>query len=132
MLYIDSSVLLELYFGGTRWKEAQALLYGPDRKISSWLLMIEVPVVLRRRLEGRALEQALARFDDDAREIAFVDSSTDVSLRVRSDERFASCRSLDAIHACTALLMREWTGMRVQLMTFDQRLTALAQAFALT
>jgi hypothetical protein len=44
---------------------------------------------------------------------------------VRSDRGFAQCRALDAIHACTALLMREWTGRAVRLATFDERLAKL-------
>jgi hypothetical protein len=92
--------------------------------------MVEVPVVLRRALpradQKEALAACLDRFDADVRDIGLVDSLTDVALRVRSDRRFARCRALDAVHACTALLLREWTGHAVHLETFDDRLAELA------
>jgi hypothetical protein len=72
------------------------------------------------------LSRALTRFDADVRDVGLVDSLTDVGLRVRSDPRFARCRALDAVHACTALLLREWTGHAVRLETFDSRLEELA------
>jgi predicted nucleic acid-binding protein len=130
MIYIDSSVLLELYLGGARSEAARAILDEPEAKIASWLLMVEVPIVLRRTLGRKrdrgVLSRALERFDRDAEAIGLVDSLTDVAIRVRSDARFARCRALDAFHACTALLMREWTGHAVRIATFDDRLNELA------
>lgn len=130
MIYLDSSVLLELYLGGARAPEAREILDRPETKASSWFLMVEVPVVLRRALAGPGLEPVLARslerFDADVKDIGLVDSLTDIGLRIRSDSRFAHCRSLDAAHACTALLLREWTGHPVRLETFDTRLGELA------
>lgn len=135
MIYLDSSILVELYLGGTRAGEARALLDEPEAKVASWLLMVEVPVVLRRALPLPAQRDALAacldRFDSDLEDVALVDALTDVGLRVRSDARFAKCRALDAIHACTALLMREWTGRAVRLATFDARLGDLGEQLGL-
>ncbi len=131
MIFIDSSVLLELYLGNERADEARDLLDRPEPKVASWLLVVEVPIVLRRVLseddDGPVLAACLDRFDRDVDDIALVDALTDVGLRVRSDARFARCRSLDAIHACTALLLREWTGRAVHLATFDQRLEELGR-----
>lgn len=130
MIYLDASVLLELYLGGARSAEARAVLDEPEAKVASWLLAVEVPVVLRRALPRDADRDALAacleRFDADLADIGLVDALTDIALRVRSDGRFARCRALDAVHACTALLLREWTGRRVRLATFDARLDELA------
>lgn len=135
MIYLDSSVLLELYLGGARSGEARAILDEPESKIASWLIMVEVPVVLRRALgssaDRAALTACLERFDADLEDIGLVDSLTDVGLRVRSDVRFARCRALDAIHACTAMLMREWTGRAVRLATFDGRLAELGMTLGL-
>lgn len=131
MIYLDSSVLLEHYLGGARQEEARAVLARREPKVASWLLMVEVPVALRRLLSrkrhAKALGRALARFDQDVEAISLVDSLTDVAIRVRSDARFAHCRSLDAVHACTALLLREWTGRTVEMATFDRRLQELAR-----
>jgi predicted nucleic acid-binding protein len=136
VIYLDSSVLLELYLGGRRAAEARAILDEPESKVASWLLMVEVPVVLRLALgstpDRDVLAACLERFDADLEDIGLVDSLTDVGLRVRSDARFARCRALDAIHACTALLMREWTGRAVRLATFDARLAELGAELHLT
>lgn len=136
MIYLDSSVLLELYLGAPRAAEARAVLDEPEAKVSSWLLVVEVPVVLRRALTGPAGRNALAtcleRFDTDVQDIGLVASLADVGLRIRSDPRFARCRALDAIHACTAMLLREWTGRAVRLATFDDRLAELATELHLT
>jgi predicted nucleic acid-binding protein len=130
VIYLDSSVLLELYLGGSRSADARRVLDQPEAKVASFLLMVEVPVVLRRALprdgDATVLARALERFDRDLEAIALVDSLTDVGLRVRSDRRFARCRALDAVHTCTALLLREWTGHSVRLETFDDRLGELA------
>ena len=135
MTYLDSSVLLELYLGGARSDEARSILDEPESKVASWLLMVEVPVVLRRALPAPAdrdvLAACLARFDADLEDIGLVDSLTDVGLRVRSDARFAKCRAPDAVHACTALLMKEWTGRAVRLATFDGRLEELGAELGL-
>lgn len=136
MIYLDSSVLLELYLGGARASEARAILDEPEAKISSWLLLVEVPVVLRRALgtpiHQTVLAACLERFDADLEAIGLVDSLTDVGLRVRSDIRFARCRSLDAVHACTALLLQEWTGRAVRMATFDTPLKELARELNLS
>jgi hypothetical protein len=73
------------------------------------------------------LAACLERFDEDVHDIALVGSLSDVALRIRSDARFARCRALDAVHGCTALLLREWTGRSVRMATFDARLAELAE-----
>lgn len=130
MIYVDASVLLELYLGGARSAEARAVLDEPEAKVASWLLAVEAPIVLRRALsrevDRAVLAACLERLDADLADIGLVDALADVALRVRSDARFARCRALDAVHACTALLLREWTGRRVRVATFDARLDELA------
>lgn len=129
MIYLDTSVLLELYLDGPRAAEARAILDEPAPKVASWLLVVEASVALRRTLHDHpeSLQAGLARLDRDVEDIGLVDSLTDVALRTRSDPRFARCRALDAIHGCTALLLREWTGHHVRLETFDPRLATLAR-----
>ena len=136
MIFIDSSVLLALYLESQQSAAALEILEQPEPKMASFLVMVEVPVVLRRVLsrpgEAGILASGLKRFDSDLQKISLIDSLTDVALRVRSDPRFARCRSLDAVHACTALLVREWTGHRVRVATFDRRLSALAAELGLS
>jgi predicted nucleic acid-binding protein len=135
MIYLDSSILLELYLDGSRAREARGILDLPETKVSSVLMIVEVPVVLRRVLhrpkEAKVLARALERFDNDLLAIGITEAMSEVALRIRSDRRFTQCRSLDAIHACTALLLREWTGFSVRVETFDSQLADLAAEFGL-
>lgn len=135
MIYVDSSVLLELYLERPLWARAREILLAPEPKASSFVLMVEVPVVLRRTLSRRGdalgLRRCLERFDGDLDRISLTDSLTDAALRIRSDPRFADCRALDAIHACTALLLKEWTRTHVRVATFDRGLSALARDLGL-
>lgn len=127
MIYLDSSVLLELYLGQPHAAEARALLATPAPLVSSWLLAVEVPVILRRALSTRRedaalLVAALARFDADVEAISLFSDTAEISRRVRSDARLAQCRTLDAIHAASALLVQEMSGRSVSFATFDRRL----------
>lgn len=135
MIYVDASVLLAVYLSQPRSHEARAILALPDQKVASWLLAIEVPVVLRRVLgprprDRRLLEAALLAFDQDCRALHLYAGLPEIASRVRSDERFASCRALDAVHLATALLLREESNVQLQLATFDDRLRGAAATFA--
>jgi predicted nucleic acid-binding protein len=60
MIYLDSSVLLELYLDGARAAQARAILDLPEAKVASWPLTVEVPVVLRRALSRPGDRKVLA------------------------------------------------------------------------
>jgi len=135
MLYIDSSVLLEIYLAQSKQQIATGWLSRPDAKVSSWLLAIEVPIVLQRVLQSSAnqqlLSQCLTRFDQDIQSISLAADFADLAARARQDGRFASCRALDAIHAGTALQLQQATNHVVHVATFDQRLADLATRLGL-
>jgi predicted nucleic acid-binding protein len=136
VIYLDSSVLLEVYLTQPRRNVALGLLARPGAKVSSYLLSIETAVVLRRSLGvGRRnrglLRAALARLAADLEGISLVDGLADIADRVRRDASFARCRALDAIHAATALQLRELSGRPVQLATLDAGLAELARALGL-
>ena len=134
MVYLDSSILLEMYLDQPKASEAQQILSAPGSKISSWLLMVEVPVVLRRALTAkpaRALNKLLAVFDEDARALHLFDSWPEVAARIRQDARFSKCRALDAIHLASAVLLGEELGQPVQIATFDEGLRAAALTLGL-
>lgn len=134
MIYLDSSVLLELYLDQPRASEAQRVLSAPGSKISSWLLMVEVPVVLRRALSAgpaRVLNKLLTLFDEDARALHLFHSWPEIVARVREDARFSKCRALDAIHLASAVLISEELGRPLRLATFDEGLRTAALTFNL-
>ena len=133
MLYVDSSLLLSIYLAQDRAAEAQRILGAHPVRVASWLVAVEVPVVLRRALQavpaGDAfLIRALQHFDADVRGIALYDGMPEVAGRVRADARLSRCRSSDAIHIATAIQLREETGHPVTMATFDLRLAEVARA----
>lgn len=130
ILYLDSSVILELYLEQPRAAEAERLLALPDLKFSSWLLAVEVPVVLRRALGARA-EEWLVHFDEDLLAIGLYEGVRDVAKRVRDDARLSRCRSLDAVHVATALILGEELDQSVRLASFDDKMREVAAAAGL-
>lgn len=130
MIYVDSSVLLTIYLSQPRAQDARLLLGSAEAKVSSWLLAIEVPIVLRRSLGAREvalLGDALAAFDADLQGLHLYAGLPEIANRVRTDVRLAQCRALDAIHVASAMLVREESGQPLTLATFDcdqQRLAA--------
>ena len=133
MIFVESSMLLELYLGQPRADEARAILAAPDEKVASWLLAVEIPVVLRRaraagKLDAETLETILARFDADAARLSWRSDGEQVAARVRLDARLARCRSLDAIHVAGAVLLREETGLAVVLASLDDGVREVARA----
>lgn len=137
MIYLDSSVLLHVYLGQAHAEEAREILGRPAEKVASWILAIEVPVVLRRLLGGstkraRSLRDALELFDRDCRAISLFANLPDLASRIRQEPRFARCRALDAIHAGTALQLQEMANHPVYMATFDDDLASTATSLGLS
>jgi hypothetical protein len=136
MIYLESSVLLEVYLGQERAPQALAILAHNEPKVSSWLLAVEVPIVLRRVLAKSAsgrplLAGALKRLQADLGGVSLFDGLPALAERIGSDERFAHCRSLDAVHVGSALLMHEMTNQAVRVATFDLRVAELTRALGM-
>ena len=136
MIYMDSSLLLEIYLGQNRAAAAQEILGADEAKVASWLLAVEVPVVLRWAWRGArsgeaSLARALALFDEDLRGTTLYDGLPEVARRVRTDGRLSLCRASDAVHVATALLLREEAGHPVLVATFDDRMAKVARAVGL-
>ncbi|MBI3073564.1 MAG: PIN domain-containing protein [Deltaproteobacteria bacterium] len=129
MIYFDSSLFLSVYLSQSEADRARGIIASADAKSSSWLLAIEVPIVLRRSLgsqEETRLISALSSFDSVLEGMALVSNLPEIAARVRADPRFAQCRALDAIHVASALLLQEETGRTVRFATFDDDQRALA------
>lgn len=129
MIYVDSSVLLSVYLSQPRAAEARLLLATPETKVSSWLLAIEVPIVLRRLLlanDPALLKSALLAFDADLPGIHLYAALPEIAARIRSDARFSQCRALDALHIAAALLLKEELSRPIVVATFDERQRQLA------
>jgi predicted nucleic acid-binding protein len=137
MLYIDSSVLLAIYFSEAKADAALAVLNQNEDKVSSWILAIEVPVVLGRTLGPRPsdqalLDKALSRFDHDLRTVSLFAEMADLAERVRHDQRLSACRTLDAIHLGSALQLQAMTSHPVRVVTLDRRMAEVAAQLGLS
>jgi len=130
VIYLDTSVLLQLYLRQPRAEEAREVLATNEPKVASWLLAVEAVVVLRRTL-GDAAGTLLTRLDLDLKAFSLVDRLSEVAERVRQDPRLARCRSLDALHVATALELQAMAGHAVRLATFDTRLAEVAREVGL-
>jgi uncharacterized protein len=120
LVYLDSSALVKLV---VREPESAALVEflreRPDR-VSSALVLAEVPRALRRARFGatahRRAREILAR-------VALVDLDRQ-TLAVAATIDPPTVRTLDAIHLATALALR---GDLAGLVTYDRRLAAAAE-----
>ena len=136
MIYVESSALLELYLGQARAQDVRSILATPEEKVTSWVLAIEVPVVLRRvgasgLVDRDTLEALLSRFDADLARLSLRSDIERVAARVRPASRLSRRRSLDAIHVASALLLREETGLPVVVATLDDRVREVALSVGL-
>ena len=136
MIYLESSALLSVYLEQQDGERIAPLFRQPAPLVSSWLLLPEVWVSLRRRAaEGGApadvVEDALARFDEDLAELDLMDDVGAVNDRIREDGRFSRCRTLDAIHVASALWWQESTALPVRMATLDRRVAEVAEAVGL-
>lgn len=120
MIYLDSSVALAELLGETRRPPAE---FWRERIVSSRLLEYEcwnrvnaqpVTDVVTGRLKG-----LLDR-------VAILDLAPDILQRAR-DPFPIPLRTLDALHLATMHFLRE-QGRRVELASYDDRLTAAARA----
>lgn len=136
MLYVESSLLLEVYLGQPRAALAQSVLAVPRSRVSSRLLSVEVPIVLRRTLAAlpdaeAAVTTRLGWFDADSSALSFHEALDLIAKRVRSDARLTQCRALDAIHVATALVTQEGTDRPVIMGSLDGRVRTVARSVGL-
>ena len=133
---MDASALLSIYLNEQESERAGDVINTKEAVVSSWLLLPEVVVTLRRELgrtaKGRAaLDDALMRFDEDLGDLELTDDVAAISDRIRNEPRLALCRTLDAIHVASALWFQESTGVGVRVATLDRRLAEVAEAVGL-
>jgi len=123
MLYLDASVLLHDYLDQPGALDAREIWNRDVELVSSFLLIAEVPVVLRRAsLTKSALTQRLERFGEHLERISIFTNAMSVAELIRRDDRFSDARTLDALHAACAWSIQEATDHPIKIMTSDKRL----------
>jgi len=134
VIYLDTSVLIEHYLKQPAAARARELLGRSEPKVSSWLLVSEASVTLRRALADRApeaLAALLVRFEEDLQGVSLFDGFREANQLVLQDARFAHCRALDAIHVASAVILQRRVGHPIQMASFDGRLNSLAERVGL-
>ncbi len=131
--YFDSSAVLAFLLGQREGPAAFALWTERRIRISSILLRAECLVNIRRHARSLAGKVPLSWLS--SREKALSGSLSEVTLAqvdealletLESEPALAECRTLDALHLCTALRFREELDGRLDLVTLDERMALVA------
>ncbi|OLE39631.1 MAG: hypothetical protein AUG00_01380 [Candidatus Rokubacteria bacterium 13_1_20CM_2_70_7] len=120
MVYLDSSALVKLVVSEPESAALMEFLRGRPDRVSSTLVLAEVPRALRRARLGAAARRR-------AREILARVALVDIDRRALAAAAAIdppTARTLGAIHLATALGLREDL---VALITYDRRLAIAAE-----
>ena len=120
LVYLDSSALVKLVVSEPESAALMEFLRGRPDRVSSTLVLAEVPRALRRARLGAAARHR-------AREILARVALVDIDRRALAAAAAIdppTARTLDAIHLATALGLREDL---VALITYDRRLAIAAE-----
>jgi predicted nucleic acid-binding protein len=132
--YVDSSLPLAVLLGQAHASLAAALWDAHPRRVSSLLLEAECRTVLRRaarsapgRLPDGWLVDRERLLDSWLLGIHLRTIDRAVAERLAAEPGLGACRTLDAVHLATALLLRDHLGSGLVLCTFDLEQAAAAR-----
>jgi len=129
-IYVDSSVLLAVLLGHPQAETAARIWDGHPRRLTSILFEAECRTVLRRADRAGRLALGLPEFERDLSQaltqVSLHDLERGVLDRLASLPELGSCRTLDAVHLATAVLLRERLGTLL-FATFDRDLARCAR-----
>lgn len=127
MLMMDTSALLKRYVDEPgRDLTLAAMEREPTWCVSS-LAITEARIALCRLIEAKALEEVLARLEDDSRQMALVPVDDRCLQRAAEIGCSSSLRALDAIHLAAA----DRLPKPLRFLTFDARQRSAAVALGL-
>ncbi|GMV42732.1 MAG: hypothetical protein AMXMBFR64_44480 [Myxococcales bacterium] len=133
--FIDSSVVLSILLGQPQAREAAALWDAHPRRAASILLEAECRTVLRRTARARATvlppdwRPSSERLLEEWLESVSLHAVTPkVVARLGAEHVLGGCRTLDALHLSTALLLRDRVGADLVLITFDRDMAEMARS----
>lgn len=136
--YYDSSILLAALLNQAG-KEALVACWDRDLdRVSSVFLEAECVTVLRRAsaiqrpgTAERFLADRLALLDRYLEAITLKDVDAEVMAWLRGEPRLDRCRTLDAIHLATVLLLQSQSDEPLTLWSLDDRLRTAARDLGL-
>jgi predicted nucleic acid-binding protein len=120
LIYLDSSALVKLVVTEPGSDALMAMLDAWPDRVSSALVLTEVPRALRRAGFGRSERR---RADEIISRVALIDLDKPI-LSVAASVDPPALRTLDAIHLATAMALGEDLS---GLVTYDARLSAAAR-----
>lgn len=131
--YFDSSAVLAFILGQTEGKRMLDIWAGQDSRCSSILMKAECLINLRRhslRLPKGAsrnwMQERASLLGSALEEIHLKEIDVRVLSVLEREAGLAECRTLDALHLATAMLMREHAGEGFKLVTLDDRMRKTA------
>jgi len=139
--YYDASVILAIVLGEGDRDMLLGAWNAEHTRVSSLLIRPECFVSIRRiaswARDGSPDEPPLASVDDNLATVADYLEKVEckpldatIADLVQSDRRLARCRTLDAIHAATALWFQPHMDEPLRICSLDFRLRALARDLA--
>lgn len=139
--YFDSSILLAGLLDQPGSDVLVPLWDKEPARVSSILIETECVTVLRRAaalqppdMAAAFLASRLELLDRYLAGIALVDLDSEIVRCLRMERRLGGCRTLDAVHLATALLVREQSETPLSLCSQDARMREVAAGlgFAVT
>jgi predicted nucleic acid-binding protein len=135
--YFDSSVLLSIILDQERQEQALSLWQNATEKTSSILLRIETLVSLRRNYANNKnnlgtnwLSEKNSILNGYLDEVDCLNVSNKVEKVIIKNNDLCKCRSLDAIHIATALIIKSnIIGDNINFYTFDTNMHEIAMNF---
>ena len=132
--YFDSSAVLSFLLQQPEGADTSKLWIDHESRVSSILLKAECLVNLRRnaaRLTRGAAKDWLAErtagFTQCMGEVTLVDVDESILSVIDREDGLSDCRTLDAIHAATAIAIRERAGEDFIIVSLDDRMRQVAR-----
>lgn len=131
--YFDSSAVSAFVLGQPEGVGALEIWAAQDARCSSILLKTECLIHLRKHAvrlpkgaSGSWLRERSMLLENSLEEIHLKDIDASVLAVLEREPGLADCRTLDALHLATALLMRDRAGEGFKLVTLDERMRQTA------
>ncbi len=126
-LYVDSSALMKRYLSEQGSEVAERLIAGDPRRVTCQITEVEIRRNLARLLQGEDLIGARRQFQSDLTYFAIINIDSVTCGRAAVIAEQTQCRSLDALHVASALLV----GKSTIFLTFDVRQAQAARSAGL-
>ncbi|MDQ6809149.1 MAG: PIN domain-containing protein [Verrucomicrobiota bacterium] len=137
-VYFDSSVLLEVLFRQPRAGQCIKIWSAERDRHSSLLLVAECVINIRKagfsgaaKVRDAFVSERLATLEKLAKAMSLRQIDDEVIEILQTRPELARCRTLDALHVASALLLQEHLDEPLEICSLDKRQREMAQAVGL-